>query len=79
MTLEPHQSATPRGWPNEEILRRAAQDLQALAGWLGAPPYFTGDAPIDTPLKKLVAAHPRLVAYRARMHARCSGSDRQTP
>lgn len=31
--------------PREEILRRAAQDLQALSDWLGDKPFFMGDAP----------------------------------
>ncbi|WP_043112216.1 glutathione S-transferase family protein [Solimonas flava] len=80
--------------PRAEILRRAAQDVQALADWLGERPYFMGaqpttldasaygflgnlhDAPIDTPLKGIVAAHPNLVAYCARMHAHCFGAAR---
>ena len=75
----------------DEIVRRAAQDVQALADWLGDQPYFMGaqattidasvyafvanlhDAPIDTPLKAVVAAHPNLVAYCARLRARCFG------
>lgn len=77
--------------PREEILRRTAQDLQALADWLGEKPYFMGEspttldasaygflgnmyaAPIVTPLRDLVAAHPNLVAYCERLRARCFG------
>jgi glutathione S-transferase len=75
----------------DEIVRRAAQDVQALADWLGDAPYFMGaeptaidasvyafvanlhSAPIITPLKAVVAAQPNLVAYCARMQARCFG------
>ncbi|NGY06557.1 glutathione S-transferase family protein [Solimonas terrae] len=81
----------------DEILRRAGQDVQALADWLDAQPYFMGerptvldasayaflanmhDSPVTTPLKAVVAAHPNLVAYCARMQARCFGADRPTP
>ncbi|NKF21238.1 glutathione S-transferase family protein [Solimonas marina] len=83
--------------PPQEILRRAAQDLQALADWLGDQPYFMGDdatsldasayafianlydAPVETPLKALVAAHPNLVAYCARLQQRCFGRDPRPP
>lgn len=78
--------------PRAEIVRRAQQDLQALADQLGEQPYFMGDAPttldaaayaflanayaapIETAARPLVAAHPNLVAYVARLQARCFGA-----
>ena len=75
--------------PPAEILRRAGQDIDALAAQLGDKEYFMGSQParldasayaflasaweiqLDTPLKPLVGRHPNLVAYCARMRARC--------